>query len=217
MKKPRIDRPVLVEGKYDKATLLSIFDATVLTTGGFSLFRKKETQALFRKLAAARGILVLTDPDGAGRVIRGFLSGILPKDKVTHLYVPAIEGKEKRKDKRSAAGLLGVEGVPKETLLSLFAPYIESIASEKAAEPKSESTESDEQNGDDLTRQNRKITKTDFYLWGLSGGENATRLRAKLAKALSLPTEMSANALLAALNLVSSREECEKLLPSLRK
>ncbi len=197
MKKPRLDRPILVEGKYDKATLLSLFDATVLTTGGFSLFRQKEKQALFRRLAEQNGILVLTDPDGAGRVIRGFLSGILPKEKLTHLYVPAVEGKEKRKEKRSRAGLLGVEGIPKEILLSLLSPYVvgaESAPVEKTA-----------------------VTKIDFYLWGLSGGENASHLRFALARALSLPPEMSANALLSAVNLISSREECEKILASLAK
>ena len=109
--RPKIDRPVIVEGKYDKLRLLSIFDAVVLTTDGFGVFRSEEKKLLIRTLAAKRGVLVLTDPDGAGLVIRNFLRGILPSKQITHLYIPPIPGVEKRKRTPSREGLLGVEGM----------------------------------------------------------------------------------------------------------
>lgn len=186
MEKLRINMPILVEGKYDKIALSSLVDAHILTTDGFSLFRKSEKQALLRRLAEQNGILVLTDPDGAGRVIRGFLSGILPREKVTHLYIPAIEGKEKRKDRRSRAGLLGVEGIDAETLRKILAPYAADAEKRETGAP---------------------ITKADFYECGLSGVPNAEEKRVSLARRLSFPPDMSANALLTALNLLYTREE----------
>ena len=108
--RPKIDRPVIVEGKYDKLRLLSIFDAVVLTTDGFGVFRSEEKKLLIRTLAAKRGVLVLTDPDGAGLVIRNFLRGILPSKQITHLYIPPVPGVEKRKRTPSREGLLGVDG-----------------------------------------------------------------------------------------------------------
>ena len=105
--RPKIDRPVIVEGKYDKLRLLSIFDAVVLTTDGFGVFRSEEKKLLIRTLAAKRGVLVLTDPDGAGLVIRNFLRGILPSKQITHLYIPPIPGVEKRKRTPSREGQIG--------------------------------------------------------------------------------------------------------------
>ena len=103
----KIALPIIVEGKYDKSTLLSIFDTTVVTLGGFGIFNSKEKQSLIRKIAKD-GIIVLTDSDGAGKTIRSFLNGIIPKDKIYNLYIPKIEGKEKRKSAPSKEGLLGV-------------------------------------------------------------------------------------------------------------
>ena len=182
--RPKIDRPIIVEGKYDRQHLLCIIDAVILTTDGFGVFRSDEKKQLIRTLAAKRGILVLTDPDGAGLVIRNFLRGILPKEQVTHLYVPAIHGVEKRKRAPSHEGLLGVEGIENEQLLNLFRPYI--CGSGTAAH-----------SGD--------VSKTDFFCDGLSGGKNSREKRAALAKPLQLPQHLSSNALLEAINLVTDR------------
>ena len=190
IKKLKIDIPILVEGKYDKITLDSVLDARIFLTGGFSVFNNKEKQALLRRIANDKGLLVLTDSDGGGKQIRAFLSGILPKEKIKMLYIPKIEGKEKRKSHKGKAGLLGVEGMTPELLRSLFAPFAVG--------------------GEEVTPEKRLITKTDFYLDGLSGGEGSKNLRASLAKAFSLPDDMTANALLEALNLLSSYEEYKR-------
>ena len=190
MERLKIDIPILVEGKYDKITLDSVLEARIFLTGGFSVFNNKEKQALLRRIANERGLLVLTDSDGGGKQIRAFLSGILPKEKIKMLYIPKIEGKEKRKSHKGKAGLLGVEGMTPELLRSLFLPF--SVGVGAHAETK------------------RQITKTDFYLDGLSGGEGSKNLRSSLARAFSLPDDMTANALLEALNLLSSYEEYKR-------
>ncbi|MBR2611563.1 MAG: DUF4093 domain-containing protein [Clostridia bacterium] len=187
MSKLKIDIPILVEGKYDKITLLSVLDASIFTTGGFSVFNNKEKQALLRRLAEEKGLIVLTDSDGGGKQIRSFLSGILPKEKIRMLYIPKIEGKERRKSHKSKDGFLGVEGMTADLLRSLFAPF--AVGESK------------------VQAEKRQITKTDFYLDGLSGGDGAKALRATLARAFSLPEDMTANAFLEALNLLSSYEE----------
>ena len=113
----RLEPVILVEGKYDKIKLSQIFDATILTTDGFGIFKQKDKVALLRRLAAARGLLVFTDSDGAGFVIRNFLKGTLTEGRVYHAYIPDLYGKEKRKAKGSKEGKLGVEGVPDEVLI----------------------------------------------------------------------------------------------------
>lgn len=185
MEKIRLDKPVIVEGRYDKNTLSQVIDAPILTTEGFGIFRKKEKQALFRRLAEKTGVILLFDPDGGGTQIRSFVRGILPPDKITELYVPKIPGKEKRKKHPSAAGTLGVEGMEADLLRDLFRPL--------AAD------------GQDASRGG--ITKLDFYENGLSGEKDAAARRARLALYFRLPDDMTANALLAALNLLHSREE----------
>ena len=194
MKKPRIDRPVIVEGRYDKIKLLSLFDAEVFTTEGFGIFNRREKMALFRRLANERGLLVLTDADGAGRLIRSRISGCLPKEGVTHLYTPAVEGKEKRKKAPSKAGLLGVEGMEKERLYAIFAPYFTDAPKRPAGAP---------------------VTKADLYADGLSGKTESRARREALAKAMDLPLEMSANALLAAINLLYGKEEYTEFVAGL--
>jgi len=114
--KERIKLPIIVEGRYDKSKISSIFDATVITTGGFAIFNSKEKRALIKKLAERGGIILLTDSDAGGVQIRSYLSGILPKDRIFHLYIPEVEGKERRKRAPSKAGLLGVEGMDAESL-----------------------------------------------------------------------------------------------------
>ena len=193
--RPCIDRPILVEGKYDKITLTSLFDATVLVTGGFSVFNNKEKQALLRRVASERGLLVLTDSDGGGKQIRSFLSGILPREKITMLYIPKIEGKEKRKSAPSKGGLLGVEGMSREVLFKILSPYF---------------TDAEHAPSD-----GKRITKVDLFCDGLSGSDNSAERRAILARFLSLPDDMSANALLEALNLLFSYEEYQSAIHSL--
>ena len=189
MERKKISLPIVVEGKYDKSTILSMFDTTVITLGGFAVFNSKEKQALIRKVAKD-GIIVLTDSDGAGKMIRSFLNGIIPKDKIYNLYIPKIAGKEKRKTAPSKEGLLGVEGMGREELTRVLAPF---IASE----------------GADLknTAINKEmITKVDFYMDKFTGADNSAARRDELAKRFDLPSGMSANALLEALNIITDKE-----------
>ena len=193
MEKLRIDRPIIVEGKYDKIALSAVVEGHILTTGGFSVFNQKEKTALLRRLCEAHGVIVLTDSDGGGRQIRAFLSGILPKDKVTHLYIPRIAGKERRKAHPGKAGVLGVEGMDATLLRSLLAPFATDA-------PK---------------KQTGGLTKARFYLDGLSGRDGAAEKRRALCALLAFPPDMTADALLDALNLLYTAEEYEALLAKL--
>jgi len=186
MDKLRVRYPVIVEGKYDKITLSALFDTPVFPTGGFAVFHSEGTRALLRRLAEKTPIILLTDSDGGGRQIRSYLSGILPPDRIVHLYIPQIPGKEKRKAKPGKAGFLGVEGTSPDVLRALFAPYL-SDAPERPASP--------------------PITKADLYSLGLSGKADSAKRRAALAKSLDLPADLPANALLDALNLLFLRDE----------
>ncbi len=185
----KLDRPVIVEGKYDKLRLQSVIDAPIITTGGFRIFNDKEKRAMIRRLAAENGIYVLTDADGAGLVIRNLLRGTVPKEKITNIYIPAVHGKEKRKAVPSKEGLLGVEGIDEATLTSLFAPF---------------AADSDV---DAPIRKRTPVTKSDFFSLGLSGGEGSAARRVALAAYWKLPPYMSANALLEAINLLYSKED----------
>ena len=187
LKKLKIPYPIIVEGKYDRLRLLSVVDATVLTTDGFGVFRKKEKLALFRKLGEKSKIIILTDSDGAGKLIRSHLTGAISPDRILQLYIPQIKGVEKRKSMPSAEGTLGVEGMERELLYDLLKPYESDSALISAAE--------------------NPLSKTDFYRDGLSGGADSKARRAALAKALSLPEDMTANALLQAVKLVATYEE----------
>lgn len=181
MDKIKINRPVIVEGKYDKIKLQSVIDADIFTTGGFGIFNSAEKLALIRALAEKRGIIVLTDSDGAGKVIRNKISSILPKKKITNLYIPQIYGKEKRKNAPSKEGTLGVEGMEAQLLRNLFAPLA----------------------CDSVDTRGTPVTKQDFFADGFSGGKNSAFLRDALALSFSLPKGMSANALLEAVNIIS--------------
>ena len=143
---------MIVEGKYDKIALSSLFDTPVFSIGGFAVFNSDGTRALLRRLAEKSPVILLTDSDGGGRQIRGFLSEILPPERVIHLYIPQIPGKEKRKSKPGKAGLLGVEGMTPAVLRGIFAPFL-SDAPERPASP--------------------PVTKTDLYALGLSGKAGA--------------------------------------------
>lgn len=185
--KIKISLPIIVEGRYDKSTLASVFDATIITTGGFSVFNSKEKQTLIRKLAERGGVILLTDSDAGGRQIRSFLLGILPKEKIFNVYVPEIKGKEKRKPSPSKAGLLGVEGMEREVLVKALSPFIKSELNEEK-------------------KSTRPVTKLDFYNDGLTGKDGSQDRRASLARSLGLPHDMTANALIEAINLLYSYE-----------
>ncbi len=187
----RLDRPVVVEGKYDKIRLSSLLDADILTTDGFRVFKDKEKTALLRRIAEKNGLIVLTDSDGGGLVIRNYFHSILPKDKVIHLYVPAVKGREKRKTEDSKEGLLGVEGMDTELLRQLFAPFAVDAASPPKGEP---------------------ITKTDLYEDGLSGGVGSKEKRIALCRVAGLPLNLSTDAMLTALNLLYDKEKYKGLL-----
>ena len=192
MEKLRIDYPIIVEGKYDKIKILSVADACVIQTDGFGVFKNSERLALIKKLAEKDKIIVMTDSDGAGKLIRSHITSALPKDRLIQLYIPKIRGKEKRKDAPSAEGTLGVEGMDASLLRELLAPYAE--GADGSAPP---------------IREN-KLSKVDFYLDGLSGGEGSAARRDVLAKRFGLPDGMTANALLSALRLLCTYEEyCE--------
>lgn len=188
--KKRIALPIIVEGKYDKITLDSIFDARVFVSGGFGVFNSKEKQALFRRLSG-EGIILLLDSDGGGVQIRSFLNSILPKDKIYNVYIPTVLGKERRKSRPSRSGVLGVEGMSPEVLLQALAPFI---------------IDGDGKAGCEMPPAD-PITKLDFYLDGLSGGERSAERRDNMAVKLGLPRGMTANALLAALNIIITRED----------
>lgn len=188
----KVKEAIIVEGKYDKIKLTSIIDGLIIETNGFQIFKDKDQMQLIRRLADTRGILVLTDSDGAGFVIRNYLSGAIPPDKIKHAYIPDILGKEKRKEKASKEGKLGVEGVPAQVIVD-------------ALKRAGVTCETEETCG-------RKITKADLYLFGLSGNENSAEKRQLLLKELSLPAHLSVNALVGVLNSIMSYEEfCERI------
>ena len=183
----RINEVIVVEGRYDKNTLSQVVDAVIIETGGFGIFNDKEKQKLLRKMAEARGLIVLTDSDGAGFVIRNFISGCVDKKYIKHAYIPDIAGKERRKKSASKEGTLGVEGMRPKILLSALHRAGASV------------TEHEE-------REDR-ITKADMFKVGLSGGQNSKSKRLELLKKLDLPEKLSSDGLLAVLNALMSREE----------
>ncbi|MDD6800277.1 MAG: DUF4093 domain-containing protein [Firmicutes bacterium] len=188
--KINLDRPVIVEGRYDKNKLSSIINAEIITTNGFGIFRENEKKLLIRRLAEKNGIFVLTDSDSAGLLIRNYFNSILPKNKLTHIYIPEIKGKEKRKKAESKEGLLGVEGISAEVLRNVFAPF----AAEGSCPEK------------------QKLKKSDLYADGLLGTDGSAKRRAEFLKKAGLPSNLSSNALLEAINLLYSFDEYKELL-----
>ena len=186
----KIRQAIVVEGKYDQNTLSQLVDTTIFQTHGFGVMHDKALLSLLRRAAQTTGLIIFTDSDGAGFVIRNYLKGALPKQGVLHAYIPDIPGKEKRKRAPGKEGLLGVEGMTPEILLKALrdagAEFADGSTPPPAREP---------------------ITKQDLFALGLSGGPESAKKRAALLKALSLPAHMSANALLQALNVLFSREE----------
>lgn len=188
MSKPKIKEVIVVEGRYDKNTLSQVVDAAIVDVGGFGVFNDAEKLSLLRRLADTRGVVIFTDPDGAGFVIRNHLKGALPKGGVKHAYVPDVYGKEKRKRRGGKEGKLGVEGMRPDVLLSAL----------RAAGATFE--------GENSLSRGAPITKADMLDAGLIGDGSKER-RISVVKELDLPEHLSANALLDVLNLLYSREE----------
>ena len=186
-RKLKIPYPIIVEGKYDRLRLLTVCEAHVITTDGFGIFKKHEKLSLLRQLSLKTPIIVLTDSDGAGKLIRSHVMSAIPTDRLIQLYTPKIKGKEKRKAQPSAEGTLGVEGMEAALLYDILAPF----ENEKTLNAAKENP----------------LSKTDFYIDRLSGGENSAEARDKLALELGLPSGMTANALLAALKILISYDE----------
>lgn len=189
----RIREAIIVEGRYDKNTLAQIVDAPILETSGFGIFHDSQRLALLRRLAETRGIIVLTDSDGAGFVIRNYLRGAIDPAQVKHAYIPDVAGKERRKRTASKEGKLGVEGMRPEVLLEALCRAGATIEGEDALPP------------------GTRITKIDLYAAGLTGGPDSRAARQRLLKQLDLPEHLSTNALLEVLNALMTRETFQNL------
>ena len=181
-----ISIPIITEGKYDRDKILKVANAFVVCTNGFGIFKDKSLQKYIQNLAKNNGVIVLTDSDGAGLNIRNKINSILPKEKVINVYIKQAIGKEKRKDAPSKEGFLGVEGMDCKYIESILAPF---------------------DSKENIIKNNLNLTKTDFYFLGLSGRNNSSFLRQSLCKELSLPSNISSNALLTSINMLVSKED----------
>ena len=189
----KIKEAILVEGRYDKNTLSQIVDAPILETNGFGIFKDKQQMNLLRRIAETRGLIVFTDSDGAGFVIRNHIKSAIPGKYLKHAYTPDILGKERRKAAPGKEGKLGVEGMSREIILEALRKAGATIEGEESASV-------------------HQITKQDLMALGLSGGPDASAKRLALLKKLNLPERMSPNAMLQALNLLYTLEELEDLV-----
>lgn len=192
----KIKEAIVVEGRYDKNTLSQIVDAPILETAGFGIFKDKQQMVLLRRIAETRGLIVFTDSDGAGFVIRNHIKSAIPGKYLKHAYIPDIPGKEKRKSAPGKEGKLGVEGMSREIILQSLRRAGATIEGEEG--PKT-----------------CQITKQDLMSLGLSGGPDASAKRLTLLKKLNLPEHMSPNAMLQALNLLYSLEELTQIVESM--
>ena len=192
----RIQEAILVEGRYDKNTLSQIVDAPIFETAGFGIFKDKAKMALLRRVARSRGLIVFTDSDGAGFVIRNHIKSAIPAEFLKHAYTPDIMGKERRKARPGKEGKLGVEGMTREIILE---------ALRRAGATFEEG----------VTQRGSQITKQDMVTLGLSGGTNSSAMRQALIRKLDFPSHMNANALLQALNLLYSLEELADIVKNL--
>ncbi len=189
--KKTIREVIVVEGRYDKNALSQVVDATIITLGGFAVFNDREKLAFLRRLAEQRGLIVLTDSDGAGFVIRNYLKGALPRNRVKQAYIPDIPGKERRKRTPGKEGKLGVEGMKPAVLLEALRRAGATFADEETV-------------GE---RRKDPITKADLFALGLTGGTDSAAKRRALLKGLDLPEHLTPNGMLEALNLLYGREE----------
>ena len=193
----RIRQAIVVEGRYDKNTLSQIVDAPILETSGFGIMKDKQQLSLLRKVARSRGLIVFTDSDGAGFVIRNFLKSAIESKYLLHAYIPDIPGKERRKSAPGKEGKLGVEGMTPQVILDALRKAGADFL------------------GEETVRAQGSITKQDMMELGLSGGTGSSLLRKKLLKELDLPEHMSANALLQAVNLLYTLDELREILSRL--
>ena len=184
----KIREVIVVEGRYDKNTISQVVDAAVVTLGGFAVFNDREKLSFLRRLAEERGLIVLTDSDGAGFVIRNYLKGALPRDRVKQAYIPDIPGKERRKRSPGKEGKLGVEGMKSAVLLEALRRAGATFEDEAPAVERGE-----------------PITKADLYALGLTGGTGSAERRQVLLRRLDLPEHLTPNAMLEALNLLYDR------------
>ena len=191
----RVREVIVVEGRYDKNTLAQVVEATVIPLGGFSIFHDREKLAYLRRLAAERGVILLTDSDGAGFVIRNYLKGAIPLEQVKQAYIPDVYGKERRKRRAGKEGKLGVEGMGPAVLLEALRRA--GATFEEEAEPSPPPRE--------------PVTKADLMAWGLSGGADSAARRQALLRKLDLPEHLTANGMLEALNLLYDRASLERL------
>ena len=192
----KIKEAIVVEGRYDKNTLSQILDATILETSGFGIFKDKQQLSLLRRVAEKRGLIVFTDSDGAGFVIRNHIKSAIPGKYLKHAYIPDIMGKERRKSAPGKEGKLGVEGMKPEIILEALRRAGATIEGEDGPAPCA-------------------ITKQDLMTLGLSGGADASAKRLVLLKKTNLPERMSANAMLQALNLLYTLEELTTIVETL--
>jgi len=192
----KIKEAIVVEGRYDKNTLAQLVDAPILETSGFGIMKDRQQLQLLRQVASRRGLIVLTDSDGAGFVIRNFLKGSIESKYVKHAYIPDVYGKEKRKSAAGKEGKLGVEGMRPDVILEALRRAGATIEGEGDTTP-------------------NRITKQDLMELGLSGSENSSAIRRKLLKKLNLPEHMSSNAMLQALNLLYSLDELTETMKTL--
>lgn len=191
----RVREVIVVEGRYDKNTVSQVVDATVITLGGFAVFNDKEKLAFLRRLAEKQGLIILTDSDGAGFLLRNYLKGALPRGKVKQAYIPDVRGKERRKRKGGKEGKLGVEGMSPAVLLEALRRAGATFEGEAPPEARGAA-----------------LTKADLFDLGLAGGEGSAERRRLLLRRLDLPEHLTANGMLEALNLLFDRRELEALL-----
>ena len=193
----RIREAILVEGRYDKNALSQLVDTAIFETGGFGVMKDREKIQFLRQVAEKRGLIIFTDSDGAGFVIRNRLKSLLPPDKLLHAYIPQIQGKEKRKQKAGKEGLLGVEGMSPELLIQALHRCGAHFLDENIPAPAG------------------GITRQDLCAWGLMGGEGSREKRQQLKKSLGLPSHVGTSGFLDALNLIATRDQVEALLHQL--
>ena len=193
----RIKQAIVVEGRYDKNTLSQIVDAPILETSGFGIMKDKQQLKLLRRVAESRGLIIFTDSDGAGFVIRNYLKGAIDSKYLLHAYIPDIPGKERRKAAPGKEGKLGVEGMTPQVILEALRKAGATVV------------------GEEKVRSTGNITKQDMMELGLSGGQGSSELRKQLLKRLDLPEHMSANALLQAVNLLYTLDELRTIVSQL--
>ncbi|NLK71329.1 MAG: DUF4093 domain-containing protein [Clostridiales bacterium] len=191
----RVEQAIIVEGKYDKIKLSSIIDGVIIPTNGYGIFKDKEKLALIKFYAEKTGIIILTDSDSAGFLIRNYIKGIVSRGRIINVYIPDIFGKEKRKIKPSSEGKIGVEGMDKEVIMEAFA---------KAGIVSSEGEKRD------------SISRLDFYELGLSGCANSSELRKKLLKRLKLPELLSTQGLLEVVNTILTKDELVNIIAEIK-